>query len=497
MIIAHDLGTSGNKATLVDNEGKMLASVTVSYGADWGSDGKAEQNPHDWWHALCQATQELIRKANVNPSDIEAVGFSGQMMGVVPLDGGGEPVRPAIIWADTRSTKQCDQMLSQISMEEAYKITGHRLNPTYSLTKIMWMRDTEPDNFARMKKFCLAKDYVAFKLTGVIVTDPSDASSTNAFDQAKHDWSEDIIEAANLDRRLFPDIAESSDVIGHVTEKAAHATGLRPGTKVVIGGGDGPTAALGAGVIDEASGAYACLGSSSWVSVASDQPLLDPQMRSMTFNHVIPGRFVPTATMQAGGASVSWAMDVLGEKRHYDSVLAEAAQVEAATKGLFFLPYLIGERSPYWNPLARGVFAGLHMEHKQPHMVRAVLEGVTFNLLTGLKAFTDAGMSIDHIDAIGGLAKSELMVRLMADIWGIPVAARNIVDEANAIGAAVVAGVGAGIFDDYAISEKLSKRSADTEPNVERTRAYQRPYELFLDAYDRFEPWFNDIAGLP
>ncbi|MDO5729221.1 MAG: xylulokinase [Actinomycetaceae bacterium] len=496
MLIAHDLGTSGNKATLVDDDGTMLASVTVSYGADWGSDGKAEQNPHDWWDALCRATRDLIAKANVNADDIHAVGFSGQMMGVVPLDAEGEPVRPAIIWADTRSTKQCDRLLAQVSMEDAYKITGHRLNPTYSLTKIMWMRDNEPENFERMTKFCLAKDYVAYKLTGVIVTDPSDASSTNAYDQAAKGWSEEIIGAADLDLSLFPDIAESTDVIGEVTEEAAKATGLRPGTKVVIGGGDGPMAALGAGVIDAASGAYACLGSSSWVSVASDQPLLDPKMRSMTFNHVIPGKFVPTATMQAGGASVSWAMDVLGENRGYDAVLADAAEVEAATKGLFFLPYLIGERSPYWNPLARGVFAGLHMEHKQPHMVRAVLEGVTFNLLTGLEAFTDAGMDIDHIDAIGGLAKSSLMMRLMADIWGLPVAARNIVDEANAIGAAVVAGVGAGIFDDFAISKKLSKRSEDTIPVPERTEAYKRPYALFLNAYERIEPWFDDIAKL-
>lgn len=496
MLIAHDLGTSGNKATLVDDDGAMLASVTVSYGADWGSDGKAEQNPNDWWNALCQATRDLIAKANVNADDIDAVGFSGQMMGVVPLDGEGDPVRPAIIWADTRSTKQCDRLLAQVSMEDAYRITGHRLNPTYSLTKVMWMRDNEPDNFNRMEKFCLAKDYVAYKLTGVIATDPSDASSTNAYDQSAKGWSEEIIGAADLDLSLFPDIAESTDVIGEVTKEAAEATGLRPGTKVVIGGGDGPMAALGAGVIDAASGAYACLGSSSWVSVASDEPLLDPKMRSMTFNHVIPGKFVPTATMQAGGASVSWAMEVLGENRGYDAVLGDAAEVEAALKGLFFLPYLIGERSPYWNPLARGVFAGLHMEHKQPHMVRAVLEGVTFNLLTGLEAFTDAGMEIDHIDAIGGLAKSSLMMRLMADIWGLPVAARNIVDEANAIGAAVVAGVGAGIFDDFAISKTLSKRSEDTVPNTERTEAYKRPYELFLNAYERIEPWFDDIAKL-
>ncbi len=496
MLIAHDLGTSGNKATLISNTGEMLSSVTVPYGADWGADGKAEQNPHDWWNALCQATRDLIAQAEVDANEIEAVSFSGQMMGMVPLDGQGEPIRPAIIWADTRSTAQCDRVLETISMDQAYKITGHRLNCTYSLTKIMWLRDHEPDAFAAMKKFCLAKDYVAYKLTGVLATDPSDASSTNAYDQHAKTWSEEIIQAADLDLSLFPDIAESTDVIGTVTAEAAAATGLAEGTKVVMGGGDGPLAALGAGIIDAESGAYCYLGSSSWVSVASDKPLLDPEMRSMTFNHVIPGMFVPTATMQAGGASASWAVEVLGGGASYDDIFEAASEVEAATQGLFFLPHLIGERSPYWNPLARGVFAGLHIEHKQPHMVRAVLEGVAFNLLTGLRAFTDAGWSIDHIDAIGGLAKSSLMMKLMADIWDLPVAARNIVDEANAIGAAVVAGVGAGVFEDFSIAQRLSQRSADVEPDPARVQAYRRPYDLFLDAYRKIEPWFDSIAAL-
>ena len=493
MLIAHDLGTTGNKATLVSNEGRMITSKTVQYGADWGTDGKAEQNPNDWWDAVCAATRELLAETDTSPADVDGVSFSGQMMGVVPLDGGGDPVRPAIIWADTRSTKEAASLEKQISMEDCYRITGHRLNPTYSLTKLMWLRNREPENFSRTKVFCLAKDYAAFKLTGVLATDPSDASSTNAYDQSAGTWSWDIVDAAGLAHSLFPAIAPSTEVIGKVHAEAARATGLAEGTPVVIGGGDGPVAALGAGIIDEASGAYAYLGSSSWVSLSAPRPLLDPEMRSMTFNHVVPGQFVPTATMQAGGASVGWGQEVLAGGQSYEQFLGAAGDVEAATKGLFFLPYLIGERSPYWNPLARGVFAGLHIDHKQPHMMRAVMEGVAFNLRTGLEAFSDAGLDVGHIDAIGGLAKSPVMLQILADTWNLPVATRDIVDEANSIGAAVLAGVGTGVFEDFSIAQTMSSRDPDTAPGEQAHAAYEQPYHLFLDAYRRLEPWFADV----
>lgn len=493
MLISHDLGTSGDKATLVDETGKIVDAVTAHYPADWGTDGKAEQSPDDWWSALCEATRKLLQRSRVEAHDVEAVSFSGQMMGVVPLDAHGDVVRPSIIWADTRSTRQCEELVKRVGMERAYRITGHRLNPTYSLTKLMWLRDNEPDSFARTATFVLAKDYVAYRLTGVLNTDPSDASSTNAFDQSTGAWSDELIEAANLARTLFPAIVPSTEVIGTVTSEAARETGLAAGTPVVKGGGDGPMAALGAGIVDRDSGAYCYLGSSSWVSVASDTPLLDPQMRSMTFNHVIPGRFVPTATMQAGGASLSWIVDVLsgtGAGGGYDALLDEADRAQAASSGLYFLPYLLGERSPYWNPDARGVFAGLHIDHGRGALVRAVLEGVAFNLYTCLRAFSENGVRIHRIDAIGGAAKTDLLLQIMADMWGVQVRTRNLVEEANAIGAAVVAGVGVGVFDDFSVAKSLSQSVAQYAPHPEQHEAYMREYPTFVDAYRRLEPWF-------
>lgn len=496
MIISHDLGTTGNKATLVSNDGRMVASVSVSYGADFGPGGRAQQNPYDWWNAMAAANRSLIAKGEITSTDVDAISFSGQMMGVVPVDAAGDIVRPAMIWADTRSGSQCDSLIERVGMERAYMITGHRLNPTYSLSKIMWLRDTEPDAFARIDTVMQAKDYLAYRLTGVQVTDPSDASSTNAYDQTAKGWSNELIEAAELSPGLFPEIVESTTVIGTVTAAAARETGLAAGTPVVIGGGDGPMAALGAGIIDATSGAYAYLGSSSWVSVSANAPLHDPLMRSMTFNHVIPGRFVPTATMQAGGASLSWLTSLLspGQDDRYAKLLGAAAQVAAAEDGLFFLPHLLGERSPYWNPDARAAFVGLLMHHGRGHMTRAVLEGVAFNLYTGLQAFVENGTSIESIDAIGGAANAGLLLDIFADVWGVPVSARDLVDEANAIGAAVVAGVGVGIFKDFDAVVGFSNRTERREPDAARHERYGREYATFMDAYRRLEPWFDGLA---
>lgn len=496
MILAHDLGTTGNKATLVDADGRLVDSVTIPYPVDFGPGGKAEQDPDDWWRAVCAATSQLLARPGRRASDVDVVSFSGQMMGAVLVDGRGDPLRPAMIWADTRATRQTDDLVERVGMERAYALTGHRLNATYTLPKIAWLRENEPDVFGRASAVLLPKDFVVERLTGVRATDPSDASGTNAYDQVGGQWSDELLVAAGVDRSLLPEIVPSTTVVGTVTADAARATGLVVGTPVVMGGGDGPMAALGAGIVDADSGAYAYLGSSSWVSVSTDAPVLDPLMRSMTFTHVVPGRFVPTATMQAGGASLQWITDVLapGQEDRYEQLL-RAAEVEAALDGLFFLPHLLGERSPYWNPRARAAFVGLQMQHGRGHLVRAVLEGVAFNLLTGLRAFTEAGVPITSVDAIGGAAHAELLLRVLADVWGVPISSRDLVDEATSVGAAVVGGVGVGIFDSFDVAKTMSRRTARREPDPERASRYAEAHPVFVDAYRRLEPWFEEVAG--
>ncbi|MET0693238.1 MAG: xylulokinase [Propionibacteriaceae bacterium] len=495
MLLAHDLGTTGNKATLHEDDGRIIAAVTESYDTRYGQHGVVEQDPADWWRAVGRATRRLLSQTETPASAVAATALSGQMMGVVLLGADGLPVRPSIIWADTRSGAQTDRLVSALGAEHGYEILGHRLNPTYSLTKLMWLRDHEPEAYGRGRKLCLAKDYVVFRLTGVLATDPSDASSTNAFDQTAGDWSDELLAAADLPRDLFPDIVASTAVVGHVTAEAAEECGLLAGTPVVMGGGDGPMAAVGAGVIEPSDGAYAYLGTSSWISFSADKPVLDlPEMRTMTFNHVVPGRYVPTATMQAGGGSLGWVSDLFAGREdvdRFDRLIASAAAVDAAAEDLYFLPYLLGERSPYWNPAARGALIGLGRHHGQAHLTRAVLEGVAFNLATCIDAFRQHGQPVERVDAIGGGAASAAWLQILADVWGCVVRRRSVVEEANSLGAAITAGVGIGLFGDFSVARSLSEVVSVFEPDPDRNAAYRVRHERFVDAYARLEPWFG------
>lgn len=495
MIIAHDLGTTGNKASLHHDDGRLVASVTVPYPAHFAAGGVAEQNPADWWNAVVAATRDLIARTGTAATDIAGLVVSGQMMGAVLLDADGEPVRPAIIWADTRAGAQQRELEAAIGAERAYGILGHRLNPTYSVEKIMWVRDNEPDTWTRVRRVCVAKDFIVLRLTGRLATDRSDASGTNAYDQARGTWSDEVLQAARLDPALFPEILESTQIAGTLTDAAAAALGLHTGVRVVMGGGDGPLAAVGSGVVAPEDGAYVCLGTSSWISFAADAPLHDPAMRTFTFDNVVPGSFVPTATMQAGGASVQWIAEALSpDPAHPEtSRITAEASADVDTDDLYFLPYLLGERSPMWDPDARGAFIGLARHHGRAHLVRAVLEGTAFNLLSCIQAFRESGAVIDRIDAVGGGAQSDVYLSVLADVWGVPVRRRTIVEEANSLGAAVTAAVGLGLTD-FSAARALSEVTAEFTPDAGRHAVYTERHARFVDAYTALAPWF---AGRP
>ncbi|MCZ4301902.1 xylulokinase [Microbacterium oxydans] len=495
MIIAHDLGTTGNKASLHHDDGRLLASVTVPYPAHFAAGGVAEQNPSDWWNAVVGATRDLIARTGTVATDIAGLVVSGQMMGAVLLDADGEPARPAIIWADTRSGAQQRELEAAIGAEHAYGILGHRLNPTYSIEKIMWVRDNEPDVWARVRRVCVAKDFIVLRLTGRLATDRSDASGTNAYDQAAGTWSDEVVRAARLDPALLPEILDSTRIAGTLTDAAADALGLPASVRVVMGGGDGPMAAVGSGVVAPEDGAYVCLGTSSWISFAADAPLHDPAMRTFTFDNVVPGSFVPTATMQAGGASVQWISEALSPDPAHPETgrLTAEASADIDTDDLYFLPYLLGERSPMWDPDARGAFVGLARHHGRAHLVRAVLEGTAFNLLSCIQAFRESGAVIDRIDAVGGGAQSDVYLSVLADVWGVPVRRRTIVEEANSLGAAVTAAVGLGLTD-FSAARALSEVTAEFTPDAGRHAVYAERHARFADAYTALAPWF---AGRP
>ena len=488
LVVAHDLGTSADKASLHDAGGRLLGSVTVPYPTVHGPAGEAEQDPHDWTGAVATATRDLLAATGRGPEEVDGVVVSGHMQGAVLLDAQLEPVRPALIWADRRSTAQAARAAELVAPADVYARTGHRLSESYTLTKALWVAEQEPAAFARAAHLVQAKDYVVARLTGTVRTDPSDASGTNLYLLQEGRWWTELAEAAGLPTRLLPEIVPSTTVVGGLTAAAARAAGLRAGTPVVLGGGDGPIASVGAGSLGPDDDPYLCLGSSAWIALAADRPALDPSRRTMTFAHVVPGRFVPIATMQAAGAALSWLAGALGDD--VARLLDDAAGVRAAEEGLFFLPHLMGERAPLWTPHARGAFVGLAPHHGRAHLTRAVLEGVAHNLRSCRAALEAAGQRVDRLQVIGGGSRSGVWLQVLADVLGVPVLRRSVDAEAGSLGAAVTGLVGLGALPDFAAARTLSEITDVLEP--------QRDPRLAHDLHDRFEaardallPWFE------
>jgi xylulokinase len=505
IILAHDLGTTGNKASLYDNQGNVLASAFESYSTYYPGPNQVEQDPEEWWNAVCYVTQKLLRESAIDSARIACVSFSGQMMGCVAVDRNVIPLRKALIWADTRAVVQAERAMQKIGMEAAYRITGHRASSSYSAAKIAWLHDHEPETFQKTHKFLHAKDFIAARLTGQFATDYSDASGSNLYDLTKQDWSGEMLDAFWVDPSQLPDLHRSTDVIGEVNSSAAEATGLVKGTPVVIGGGDGPCAATGAGVVREGS-AYNYIGSSSWIGIATRHPIYDPALRTFTFTHLIPNMFTPTGTMQAAGASYQWLRDTvcISEKAEaaersispYDLMNEQAAQSPPGANGLLYFPYLLGERSPRWNPDARGVYFGLSASHTRADLIRATLEGVSLNLCVILNAFRDQGVSITGMRVIGGGANGKIWRQILADIYGIPVLRPALLSEATSLGAALAGGVGVGLFKDFSLAEALTP-IIDTDRPVQGLESlYGKMYDAFNKAYQSFEPLFPIMKEL-
>jgi xylulokinase len=496
LILAHDLGTSGDKASLHEADGRLMAAHVAGYAVDFGAGGKAEQDPGDWWDAFCSSTRALLAETGTAPGEVACVAMSGQMMGAVLVGADDVALRPAVIWADTRAKGEARHLAEAVGAERGYRLLGHPIDPTCSLPKLMWLREHDPDAWARTTGVLLAKDYVTLQLTGRRSIDPSDASGTNAYDQVAGTWSDELLDVAGIDRALLPEILPSASVVGGVTAAAARRTGLREGTPVVVGGADGCTSALGVGLVASDSTAVATLGTSAWIQVAVDAPVRDPGLRVVTFDHVIPGHFVPLGAMQQAGAALEWFASTVGagDRDGMRELVARASEVEAAHEGLFFLPYLMGERAPIWDADVRGVFVGLSRHHRGEHLARAVLEGVAFNLYGTFRALAETVRPIEAIDAVGGGARSDQWLRIMADTWGVPVRRRTIVDEANSLGAAVVGGMAVGLIDRWDAARSLSEVEATFEPDADRHRRAAADYERFTDAYARLSSWFRPPA---
>ncbi|MDP4110268.1 MAG: xylulokinase [Bacillota bacterium] len=492
-ILAHDIGTSGNKASLFDAEGKLLSSGVYGYETEYPRRGWAEQNPGDWWNAFCLATRKALEGKDKN--EVAAVCVSGQMMGCLPLSKDGEPLAESIIWSDARAEAEAGYLSEKLGREDFYRITGQPFCPNYTLPKILWFRKHYPGLFKRTDCFIQAKDYINYRLTGEKATDPTDASYTAAYDINKMSWSEKILDAVRLSSAVFPKVHACGTVIGTVTKRAAEECGLAAGTPVFMGAGDGSAAHLGGGSISPGD-AYICLGSSSWVMSTTESLIWDPQKRMQTELHVIDGKYAYLGTMQTGGAAYSWSGNALsGGRLSYPEIDALAALSVPGANGTLFLPHLMGERSPWPDPGANAAFLGLRQDTAPPQLYRAVMEGVAFNLDIILKIIRKS-VCVKEIAVIGGGAKSRIWRQIFADVTGMPILLPEHAEERTGIGAAIIAGVGCGLYPDYSAARKFLHIKEITEPRKDYSELYRELEAVFEDAYRALSDVNHRISGL-
>lgn len=500
-ILAHDLGTSGNKATLFTAEGKLVASKVHSYDVHYFNGTWAEQNAEDWWNAVCITTKSLIAETGIDAKEIGAVSFSGQMMGCLCVDKNGRPLRNAIIWADQRATAQAAQIEEHISQWDFYHIVGHRNTASYGVQKLMWVRDNEPEIYEQTYKTLNAKDYIVFRLTGKFYSEYSDANSMGCFDLNRLSWSEELIAYAGIDADKLPELKPSTFVAGGVTQEASARTGLAAGTPVVLGGGDGVTANIGTGSVHPGK-TYCCMGTSAWITTTTDKPVFDEEMRTVTWAHVVPGLYAPNGTMQTAGGAYSWLKNTICKMETYDAKLhgkspydymnEQIAAAPVGSNGIIFLPYLLGERAPRWNVDAKGAFLGLKSENTRGDLLRSVLEGVTMNLDIILEILKKH-VRIDEITVIGGGAKGNVWRQIMADIFNTRILVPALLEEAGSMGAAVTGGVGAGIYKDFDAVERFLEIQAVQEPDRNAVEKYGAVKEAFDECYFALEKVFPKL----
>ncbi len=488
----------------MDEQGAVVASASAEH-ENFASPrpGWAEQDPQDWWRACGAAVRKALESSTVRAADIACVGFSGQMHGAVLLDDADEVVRPAIIWCDQRSEAQSRELEEIFGRDELIRLTCNPPLTNFTLTKLLWVREIEPRNWNRVAHVMLPKDYVRFRLTGERAIDMADASGTLLLDVTNRRWSEEVLSKTKIDRHMLPSLYESPQICGQVSIAGAEATGLRVGTPVVAGAGDQAAGAVGMGVA-RAGAVSATIGTSGVVFAATDRPALDPQGRLHTFCHAIPGRWHVMGVTQAAGLSLRWFRDRFEIQRGlllnsqeqesrdpYDILAEEAAAVPAGSEGAFWVPYLMGERTPHLDPNARAALLGLTASHTRGHIIRCVMEGVAYSLKDTFTIFDEMKIPVTSIRLGGGGARSPLWRQIQADVYAHEV---EIVaaEEGAAYGAAILAGVGAGAW--ASVDEACDKviRVAKRVPvDQDSSRTMQNSYQTYRKIYPALRDVFE------
>jgi xylulokinase len=495
-VLGIDVGTGGTRALIIDGAGRVVSSATEEHEPFASPEiGWAEQHPEDWWRACGVAVRSAVSQSGLRPEDIACVGFSGQMHGAVMLDETDHVVRPALIWCDVRTEPQCREINTKLGAARVIELTCNPALPNFTLTKFLWVREHEPENWRRVRSVMLPKDYVRFRLTGERAIDMADASGTLMLDVANRRWSSEMLCATEIDDCLLPRLYESPDVCGQISADGAAATGLKAGTPVVAGAGDQAAGATGMGIVTPGA-VSATIGTSGVVFAATDRPALDPRGRLHTFCHAVPGRWHVMGVTQAAGLSLRWFRDQFGAgaqdgRDPYEHLTEEAAKAPPGCDGLLWTPYLMGERTPHLDGKARAALVGLTASHTRAHVIRAILEGVAFSLCDTFTIFEEMHVPVKQIRLGGGGARSALWRQIQADVYGSDV---EIVEaeEGAAYGAAILAGVGAKLWPsvDQACDALVRVRErVKAFPDVSSTmsaayQAYRRVYPATKAVFD-------------
>lgn len=500
-----DLGTSGTKTVIFDGSGREIASSTREYPLVQPKNGWAEQNPADWWNAVVETVQEALRKCRISAAEICGIGLSGQMHGLVMLDQNGDVLRPAILWCDQRTQKQCDEITAAVGRQRLIEITANPALTGFTASKILWVRENEPEIYEKCRHILLPKDYIRYKLTGEYATEVSDASGMQLLDVPNRCWSEEVLSKLQIDKDLLGKVYESPQITGRVHRKPAELIGLAAGTPVVGGAGDNAAAAVGTGVVADGH-AFATIGTSGVVYAHSSRIRMDPKGRTHTFCSAVPGEWHMMGVSLASGLSLKWFRDNFcaeevraAAEKGIDPYLLMDKEAEGIGPGcnrLLYLPYLMGERTPHLDPDCRGVFFGLSAVHTRAHLIRAVMEGVGFSLLDSALILGETGVAIEELTACGGGAKSPLWRRILSDMLGCGVVTLQN-SEGPALGAALLAGVGTGMYQ--SVREACSaviRADKHTRPDKRLHALYGEYHEVYTGLYASLKEDFKRLAEL-
>ncbi len=498
-----DVGTTGCKIVLVDENGKLIGRAVEEYPLYTPRPNWAEQNPLDWWQGTLKAMEKVLRSSEIDPQKIAGIGLTGQMHGSVFLDAHYEVLRPAILWCDQRTALECEEITRIVGEERIMAINCNPVLAGFTAPKIQWVKNNEPEIYQKIAKVLLPKDYIRFCLIGEFATDVSDASGTSLFDVPRRKWSEEIISALGYSLSWFAPSFESPEVTGYVRPEIGKKFGFREKVVVVAGGGDNAAGAIGTGIVKPGL-VSASLGTSGVVFAFSEEVKVDERGRVHTFCHAVPGKWHVMGVMLSAGGSLRWFRDALGSeekevamllgKDPYELLSQEAEKALPGAEGLIFLPYLTGERTPHADPYARGVFFGLTLKHRKNEMVRAVLEGVTLGMRDSFEIIRGMEIPIEEVRAIGGGARSGLWRKIQAAVYQVPLSLL-LVDEGPAFGAALLAGVGNKAFSSVEDACRQAVKVTETVmPDGELVKEYERLYQIYRDLYPVLRPFYRRVA---